>query len=86
MQIGKRQIGVQFGWNPQKTAYQNIKAQRTRIAKFAIQTQSAGSAVGSALASAAISKVNGDNTIAGQKAYARVQAEMKAALIKKFTA
>lgn len=78
-------IGIQFGWNPQKTAYQNMKTQRTRIAKFASQSQSASNAVGSALASAVNNQINGENVIAGQRAYARVQAELKAALIKRYS-
>jgi len=78
-------IGVQFGWNAQNSAYQNLKAQRSRIAKFASQSQSASSAVSSALASAATNQINGENTIAGQRAYARVQAELKAVLTKKYS-
>lgn len=78
-------IGIQFGWNAQNSAYQNLKSQRSRIAKFASQSQSAGSAVGNALASAATNQINGENTIAGQRAYARVQAELKAALIKRYS-
>lgn len=78
-------IGVSFGWNGQVSAYQNIKAQRTRIANFASQTQSTSSALGSALASASTNQVNGMNIIAGQRAYARVQTELKAALTKAYS-
>lgn len=77
-------IGIQFGWNAQSSAYQNIKNQRARVAKFAGQSQSAASSVSSALASASINQVNGANTIAGQKAYDRIQVEMKAALAKAY--
>lgn len=79
-------IGIQFGWNAQNSAYQNFKTQRSRIAKFASQSQSAASSVGNALASAATNQVNGENTIAGQRAYARVQAELKTALMKRYSA
>lgn len=56
-----------------------------RIARFASRSQSSSRAVGNALASAATNQVNGENTIAGQRAYARMQAALKAALIKKYS-
>jgi len=75
-------IGIQFGWNAQSSAYQNMKTQRARIARFAGQSQNASSSVGSALAAAVTNQISGSNTIAGQKALARIQAELKVALAK----
>jgi len=80
MQIAQRKLGVQFGWNGQTSAYQNLKAQRARIGSYLGNTRSALSSIGSALASAATNKIAGMANLAGQQAVDRIQAELKTAL------
>ncbi|MCW5692891.1 MAG: hypothetical protein KIT48_11055 [Pseudolabrys sp.] len=72
-------IGVQFGWNAKNSAYQNIKAQRARLANFASSRQSTVAALGSALTGAVTSQISGMANIAAQKAVTRLSAQIKAA-------
>ncbi|HWK97478.1 MAG TPA: hypothetical protein VNR39_18840 [Pseudolabrys sp.] len=79
MQIAKRQIGIQFGWNGSQSAQQNLQTQRARVSKYLGNTQSALSSIGSALAGAATNKISGLATIAAQRAADRIQAQAKTA-------
>lgn len=80
MQIARKQLGVQFGWNSQNSAYQNLKAQRARIGKYLGGTQSALSSIGSALTSAATNKISGMANLAAQQAVDRIKAQIQAAV------
>jgi len=80
MAIGRAQIGVQFGWNSQSSAYQNLKTQRARIGKYLGGTQSALSSIGSALTGAATNKISGLANLAAQKAVDRIQAQVRVAM------
>ncbi len=76
MQITQRKLGVQFGWNGQNSAYQNLKAQRTRIGNYLGNTRSALASIGSALTSAANNKISGMANLAGQAALDRIKSQI----------
>jgi len=80
MQIARRQIGIQLGWNSQSSAYQNLKTQRARIGKYLGGTQSSLSSLGSALAGATTNRISGLANLAAQKAVDRIQAQVQVAL------
>jgi hypothetical protein len=80
MQIARRQIGIQIGWNGQNSAAQNLKAQRARLGKYLGGTQSAMSALGSSLISAQNNKISGMANLSAQQAVNRIKAQISAAI------
>ncbi|MBS0533952.1 MAG: hypothetical protein JSR72_07830 [Proteobacteria bacterium] len=71
------QIG--FGWNPQRSAYQNITAQRTRLANYASSTQATLNAASNMFASASTNQISGTAKLAAQQAVLRLSTQIKAA-------
>ncbi len=70
------QIG--FGWNPQRSAYQNITAQRTRLGNYASSVQASLNAASNMFASASTNKIAGTAQLAAQQAVTRLSAQIKA--------
>jgi hypothetical protein len=70
-------IQIGFGWNPQRSAYQNMKTQRTRVANYASSVQSGLSAASNLFASAATNQISGMAKLAAQQAVTRMQAKIK---------
>ncbi|MBS0246844.1 MAG: hypothetical protein JSR61_09505 [Proteobacteria bacterium] len=71
------QIG--FGWNSQRSAYQNITAHRTRLSNYASSMQAGLSAASDLFASASATQVQGMAKLAAQQAVARLSAQIKSA-------
>ena len=72
-------IRIGFGWNPQQSAYQNIKIHRARLANYASSVQSGLSQAGNLFASAATNQASGMAKLAAQQAVTRMQAQIKEA-------
>ena len=71
------QIG--FGWNSQRSAYQNITAHRTRLANYASSVQAGLSTASDLFASASATQFQGMAKLAAQQAVSRLSAQIKAA-------
>jgi len=70
-------IQIGFGWNPQRSAYQNIKSQRTRVANYASSVQAGLNAASNNFASASTNQIAGIAKLAAQQAVMRLSAKIK---------
>jgi hypothetical protein len=77
---GEEAMQIGFGWNLQRSAYQNITAHRTRLANYASSAQSALSAASNLFASASSAQIEGMAKLAAQQAVTRLQAQIKQAV------